>query len=992
MRIKINFPKFHLKWSKEQSPTSSEETKKASPPYILFPDTEREDFFSRSPIISAVAKAISASRGQMNFLISGEWGMGKTRILKGIENSLKSQGITTVWFSPWKYTSNSSKSNVISRAFLIHLSEIFGKPHEIEKLYRSEDFQGKRNVITQFIGWIFTVFTLTLYLFLLIVLISWAIKFLDLSWIDRIDPSGVFTFITNGLISKKVGDTNNSLILSIGFPLLTLWALPKIAEGINGRIIKTGTQQVIDSPEEFEKIFHSLMKNCLKYSWIQKIVSIWEQTFDDTFLYFLGRPLTEFFVYRFLLRPARIQKLVVFIDDLDRCDEDEVKEFLTSMKTFLEHQRVYFIVAADMGKLRALANKNEPEFLRKIIQLDWSVPYISELQIKGYLRKIALSSGYSMSESEAEKLATICRIRPNPRKIKYYLRRLLFIINLLYEDKDNKETYDCFISREDNRVFLFKLIVIADIFLPFFNDLRVGIGSEFVLEDIENGGYEYFPKIEESIEEKLLGSLPKTHKSYVGATTLPDEKNTQVQGEWTLEYEKKKKEIKNNCEKCRAVLTSPVRSARIWKPKEGLSWYFSQVSSAEGEPIDVNDFIEYAETEHDEAFRDLQADQEHIPLRMQELMENIDNSLTRNPNLKLQPDGNLDESGNKLRSKITFCIKFIEKQEYLAVANQISLFQKLLSMLKKSSSETIKKLVWTDNNDLRGLLFRRAITEGAPEFWTSLFNDSSQWQDFSDAEWLFDLVTPEEIEHSPSKEVLEEFVFDYLPEGKQSLDYKRHFRAIRLIDQKKLIFNRSLREVGRGLQRRMILFFKTTPDPTVPTDRDEVFNIILSNLKKLLPEIIQELLEEVITKSEYAYVNKIIEKIIIENITVEPSVIQSILIPETEDVYDNEDFRKTFEILWKARQISDFGLNREDVIEKVTKIISRSTDRARSYKDFLVQRDQGYYSALSSVKNEFIEGLKKIKSVLSGLDQAQITRYINLTQNGGKSYVRRRKV
>jgi hypothetical protein len=123
------------------------------------------------------------------------------------------------------------------------------------------------------------------------------------------------------------------------------------------------------------------------------------------------------------------RKIVIFVDDLDRCDQEEVQEFLLSMKTFLGHSKVYYVVAADRAKLGNKANKEEPEFLRKIIQLDWNVPYLNREQLEIFIKHLLVEAGAPDDLIDAGEAAYMFRVEPNPRRIKYYIRRLLFLLN-----------------------------------------------------------------------------------------------------------------------------------------------------------------------------------------------------------------------------------------------------------------------------------------------------------------------------------------------------------------------------------------------------------------------------------------------------------------------------------------------------------------------------------------------------------------------------------
>lgn len=109
-----------------------------------------------------------------------------------------------------------------------------------------------------------------------------------------------------------------------------------------------------------------------------------------------------------------------------------MREFLTGMKTFLEDRKVYYVIAADVDKLRDKASGEGPEFLRKIIQIDWNVPKLNEEEREVFIKKLLQESHAEEDLIDIKQVSYLFGLTPNPRKIKYYLRRLLFLLN--YEE------------------------------------------------------------------------------------------------------------------------------------------------------------------------------------------------------------------------------------------------------------------------------------------------------------------------------------------------------------------------------------------------------------------------------------------------------------------------------------------------------------------------------------------------------------------------------
>jgi hypothetical protein len=137
------------------------------------------------------------------------------------------------------------------------------------------------------------------------------------------------------------------------------------------------------------------------------------------------------------------QRIVVFIDDLDRCLPTSALEILESMKLFFDLEGFVFVVGLDREVVqRAVELKYRPleaaagavdspvrgsEYIKKIFQVPFSLPQISVRQVDEFLDSLA---GADLPAEQWEDL--LDRVRPhldhviteagvNPREIKRYL-------------------------------------------------------------------------------------------------------------------------------------------------------------------------------------------------------------------------------------------------------------------------------------------------------------------------------------------------------------------------------------------------------------------------------------------------------------------------------------------------------------------------------------------------------------------------------------------
>lgn len=100
-----------------------------------------------------------------------------------------------------------------------------------------------------------------------------------------------------------------------------------------------------------------------------------------------------------LLEATNFKRLIVIIDDLDRCSPDRIIENLEAIKLFLNVPKTAFLIGADPRIVRyAIEHKYQSskeiekdnnriviDYLEKIIQLPYSLPRLSESEVETYI-------------------------------------------------------------------------------------------------------------------------------------------------------------------------------------------------------------------------------------------------------------------------------------------------------------------------------------------------------------------------------------------------------------------------------------------------------------------------------------------------------------------------------------------------------------------------------------------------------------------------------
>lgn len=149
------------------------------------------------------------------------------------------------------------------------------------------------------------------------------------------------------------------------------------------------------------------------------------------------------------LKKEKCQRVVIFIDDLDRCLPENVVEILESIKLFLNAENCIFVLGMDrevITKCIRVRHKdfnsdssdnikiNGDDYLEKIIQLSFMLPPLSKEKMKDFL------SNHDLNESYKPYYDMIIKgIGLNPRKIKRFMNVIEFQRNLSDNIEDIKE-------------------------------------------------------------------------------------------------------------------------------------------------------------------------------------------------------------------------------------------------------------------------------------------------------------------------------------------------------------------------------------------------------------------------------------------------------------------------------------------------------------------------------------------------------------------------
>ncbi len=116
-----------------------------------------------------------------------------------------------------------------------------------------------------------------------------------------------------------------------------------------------------------------------------------------------------------LLEESKIDMLVVFIDDLDRCLPDTIIETLEAMKLFLFVKGTAFVIGADERLIQYAVRQRFPElpgtavevgrdYLEKLIQVPIRIPPLGAADIESYMNLL-----FAQRQLPQDQYASVCQ-------------------------------------------------------------------------------------------------------------------------------------------------------------------------------------------------------------------------------------------------------------------------------------------------------------------------------------------------------------------------------------------------------------------------------------------------------------------------------------------------------------------------------------------------------------------------------------------------------
>ena len=213
-----------------------------------------------------------------------------------------------------------------------------------------------------------------------------------------------------------------------------------------------------------------------------------------------------------VVKNVSLKRLLIVIDNLDRCTHDRAVELLSTIKTFLaketdvsENNKCIFLIACDdeaikkhlesvYTKMQGKEGCTEPfstdEFLRKFFNVFLRIPDFIDTELQAYTEDLLKEIGIPRFDSPDVAYVITNAFRENPRQIKQFINILLAHFLLAQERESGQKPLIVLKGVITNNVaFLAKFLIIRQLFPSEYQQIRK---HHLTIKEIESIGSKEF--------------------------------------------------------------------------------------------------------------------------------------------------------------------------------------------------------------------------------------------------------------------------------------------------------------------------------------------------------------------------------------------------------------------------------------------------------------------------------------------------------------------
>ncbi|MBA7514200.1 hypothetical protein ES705_06225 [subsurface metagenome] len=358
---------------------------------------EKNDLLGTYPYVDTIFKAVDNCDTPFTIGLFGGWGSGKSSIMKTFQEKIekeKTSSYQILTYDAWKYSHDSFR-----RTFLLEMKEKLGlqPTKDLENLFYKEEWKDKT-----FEPKLDKYWKLKFGYFLIV------IAMIAVLWVFTYDKPDLAAIISAIII------VNTVLIFFI-----------------REAIVIHRTTQIdpkLFAPEQFEQIFKAMIKVLThqknnKNRWIEK-----------------------------KSQKQKTEKVIIIIDNLDRCQRETAIELMLSIKNFLEIEGCVFILPVDDYAIKQFIESttsrkstetdsgtvNGKEFLRKFFNTTIRIKEFTNMELYDYASK--LNENFNLKFSNSVLHLTAREFANNPRRIIQFLNNLISE-RMWYENAEKKREH-----------------------------------------------------------------------------------------------------------------------------------------------------------------------------------------------------------------------------------------------------------------------------------------------------------------------------------------------------------------------------------------------------------------------------------------------------------------------------------------------------------------------------------------------------------------------
>lgn len=228
-----------------------------------------------------------------------------------------------------------------------------------------------------------------------------------------------------------------------------------------------------------------------------------------------------------LLEKLSIDKVVVYVDDLDRLTASKAVAVLDSLRTFFDKQTLVFIVASDHSVLeRHLGNELKPSadlpeqmeegrrFLKKIFNVYWRLPLPTKPEYETYVKSLTGKAGNRFlhdklindSYRKTFRQYLLTYFSNNFRNAERFVSRVEFTLRLIEaqssETTTTKVNKEYFAEMLSNPLLVIRVLLIEELANPLFERIQHKPELLLTLEQQATTSQEYGKELDDLSQEQ----------------------------------------------------------------------------------------------------------------------------------------------------------------------------------------------------------------------------------------------------------------------------------------------------------------------------------------------------------------------------------------------------------------------------------------------------------------------------------------------------------